>query len=96
MTRIEELREQKRLIEKEIKELTNADIVCNRAKLKFQHYSTERSDEWIVCMKANASKCRWFPVFYANSKSEAIAEIPKLIDDLNGLYDELKGGNDDA
>lgn len=93
MTRLEELLEQKRLIEQEIKMLKNAPVIYGRAKLEKRSPAC-RPDEWVLCIMSNASiadkRDRYFPISYAQNKDAAVADIPIVINDLQHLYEMLR------
>lgn len=99
MTRLEELMEQKRLIEKEIRNLRDNAVYSKsyKAKLEYQHYSA-RADEWVLCIKTsiasyrNRGKERWLSIISKEEKQEVIEEIPMLINELQELYKKLNGG----
>ena len=100
MTRLEELMQQKRLIEREIKELKKAAIVCDRVKLGVKDTVASGDDLWALYIKADSrwdcKPTRFYPVFYGLKKEEAVAEIPKLIADLQYVYAMVMGDDGDA
>jgi hypothetical protein len=91
MTRLEELLEQKRLIEKEIKKIKDSAVYSEPLRAKLEHRIPAcRADEWVLCIKSNSitydHKDRYFPITYSVDRDEVIADIPHIISALQDLY----------
>lgn len=92
MTRLEELRQQKREIEAEIKKLSQKEIRVGRCKFHCQHYSTVRKDEWIVTYESrshNKQEERNKRLIANTNRDEAIKQISDVITDLQKLQETL-------
>ena len=93
MTRLEELRKQKREIEAEIKKLSNQVIQVGRCKFHREHYATCRGDEWIVTYTSRTQDKRDERnkrLIANNDRDTAIAQIDDVINDLEELKMAIK------
>ena len=88
-----ELIEEKKQIERKIRELKEQDIIFNRAKLSVHRYA--RGDEWYVAIFQQDNityKGMWHSIIKGYDKQEVINDIDNIIGDLKGLKERLKGG----
>lgn len=92
MTKQEELcalKEQRKNIDRRIKELTTFEIVSDRCKFYKKHYSGVRNDEWLVTYRSrifafpNEDKNR--TLIASPNREDAINEIDNVIEDLRAL-----------
>ena len=85
MTRLDELRQQKKEIDAEIKQLLQKEIVTERCKFHKEHYGA-RTDEWIVTYKSRSAVSTHEEKnkrLIANpNRKKAIQEIGEVIKDL--------------
>ncbi len=95
---IERLKEQKRAIERKIRELEHADknAQVGRARFSYQHYPGCAPDYYYISVRCNKvmiepSKIMWRSIIQSETREGAIAQIPEVIADLQALYEELKG-----
>ena len=96
---INALKEQKKEIEKRIRELENDKwIHCGCASIRLEHYPTNLPDRWYLAIRLDNSKYQyqksgrssWRTVVSASSKSDVIESIPSIIHDLSELYERAK------
>ena len=90
--------EQKRRIEKRIRELKNKSIICGCAKLDVEHYPTQIPDRHYIAIMSNESylggtRARWRTVANGSTAEEVVERIPTIINDLQTLYNQFKGEN---
>ena len=91
--RYQELQEQKRAIDKELRTLRQHHIVCGTALLRQHYYPTDRNGEWAVAIKMRyvgnnvftQEKTRFFDVAISMDKLAVIAEIDNIVSDLTDL-----------
>mgnify|MGYP003571259899 CR=1 FL=1 len=107
MTRLEELRKQRHELNQQIRELEKGyPIINGKAKLDRQEYPTDKPDRYHISIKVepidppemNSPWGRkgycWRTVANGGTREEVIKQIPEIIKDLQGLHDELVGGQD--
>lgn len=92
---IEKLQEERRKIDERIKQLRNGSpTISGRAKLDKEVYPTQRPDRHYVAIlsshyEVRRENGRWRSIISANTKEDAIKQIPEVIRDLQALYDSL-------
>lgn len=93
MTKLEELRQQKKELELKIKQLENADFLkIGEAKIDKEHYATDKPDRYYVAIRIwlpDSNKWVWRSISSGEDKKAVIARLPILIGDLQKLFDEL-------
>jgi len=100
MNELEKLKQQKREIEKRIKELTYGRTVrCGDAKLDRISYSGSHLPDWRVMVwtyqKDYVGKDRkqpWRSICVSTDRQDAINHIQPIIDSLTELLEKLKEG----
>lgn len=91
MTRLEELLEQKRLIEKEIRTLRDTAVCFGRAKLEKKNYAAPK--QWCLSIKKidpYTKDSRWMMINNSGTKEKAEEDILTIINDLKCLYELLR------
>ena len=98
MTELEQLKEQRKEINKRIRELEHPKFEVDGAKLYWQHYSGPKDDEWSIvlrCVDPNSSNpelCnRKVTIAHATSKEQAISCLSTQIATLQNLYKVVTG-----
>lgn len=103
MTELEKLIAQKREIEQKIREARNRETVVGRVKVGVEHYPTNKPDRHYVAIETgykdgNQTDCMgrraWRSIINGTSRKEVVAGIPEIIDDLQRMY-EQEAGHDD-
>ena len=97
MSELDRLIKQRKEIDKKIKELKNNSVLCGRAKLDVEHYPTQLPDRHYVAIMTDESylggnRNRWRTVANGKTRDDAINQIPTIINDLQSLYNQVKGG----
>lgn len=87
MTRLEELRQQKKQIEAEIKQLTNKVTTVGRCKFHMEHYGTCRPDEYVISYK---SRSPLYPTEERNKRLIVHSEKQVVVKQLDEMISELK------
>lgn len=91
MSTLEELLEQKKQIEQQIRIMRNKELIYGGAKLGTHHYP--RGDEWYIAIKSvvgrNLGDSRWRAIITCKTREEAIKNIDEVLRDLNGLKEIL-------
>ena len=99
-TELDDLIRQKRDINRQIKLLKSNAVISGSAKVDTQVYPTNLPDRQYLAIKVNkynpkgfeGFNCpRYVTVFSSTDREEVIDTIPRIIRDLQGLYDKLKG-----
>lgn len=94
MSELQDLINQKREIEKRIKQLKNASVFYGCTKIDIDHYHTSRPDEWYIAVKVSGvyedEQSRYRSIIRGHTRQECIDKIPTIIKDLQVLYDKLK------
>lgn len=93
MNELDLLIQQKKDIEKRIKELKNNASVVGQAKIDFEHYSTSKPDRHylgIFYKPLDSRRPRWMTIFSANDRKSVVDAIPPIIENLQELYDRNK------
>lgn len=104
MDELEELKRQKREIEKRIKELSPSYIRCGRATFKpYRYYGAKATVCQIAVKKSTVDNCwkddkdHWklyeksYTIIEAKGKEETIRQLDEVIKDLTDLSNKLKG-----
>lgn len=86
MGELERLIEQKKEIEKRIKEIKTQEVRQGRVKYHIVSHKNYLGDEYLVSVKLD----RWNRALSSFSRDSLLEEIPKLIDDLQKLYEKLQ------
>lgn len=98
MSELAELIKQKREIEWRIKCLRQGAQYYGCAKVDMDHYPTSRPDEWFIAIKVPGvmpeDQSRYRSIIRGHSKKECIEKIPKIVNDLQGLYKQLTEGTE--
>ena len=102
--RLQELMEQKKAIECEIKMLKKQATIYGYAKLDKEHFATDKEDEWYVAIwseyhddwykKDKKEQGRWRSVIRHPDKDYVIKKIPYIIESLQELLKKLKESED--
>ena len=100
---IELLKQQKREIEQRLRELEQAEkyVRVGRVKMTYERYTGCAPDYYCVSVLLNkvtlshTKKTMWRGIIQGERKSEAVAQIPEVIADLQQLYEQLKGEEDE-
>lgn len=103
MSEIDQLKAQRREIDQKIKELEQAEknARVGRAKMSYVHFSGIAPDYYAISVLCNKvtlcdnDKTMWRTIIQGARKPEAVAQIPKVIADLQALYEQLKGEEDE-
>ena len=102
MNRLEELKEKKRQIEQEIKELTYGKTVRYKdAKIDvISHPGSNHLPDWRVMVwtyskdyEGKTRKQPWRSICTSTDRQDAIDHIQPIIDSLTGLLEKLKEGD---
>ena len=96
MTELEQLKAQRKEIDKRIKELTHPKYEVDGAKMYLKTYPTSRPDAWLITLEEvnDTSDKPWAykQIVSAKTKDDAIAYLGKAIDTLTELYDLVSKG----
>lgn len=100
---IELLKQQKREIEQRLRELEQAEkyVRIGKVKMTYEHFAGYVPDYYCISVlldkvtRSQTKKTMWRGIIQGEKKSEAIAQIPEVIADLQELYDKLKGEEDE-
>ena len=92
---LEELKRQKRLIEEKIKQIEKQAYVCGRAKIGIEHYPTQKPDRHYLAINTKNYDERYVnwkykSILNAYSFEDIVKEMPEIIKDLQGLYEQVK------
>lgn len=94
MTELEQLIEDKKRIEKRIRELKNTDIVANDIKFKSESFTNRRLNWKLIIKTRHMSKTSemdsWKTVISGFDREDVIEEIPNLIADLQTIYKTIR------
>ena len=98
--RLQELMEQKKALEREIRILKKQTTQCGCVKLDKDHFATGKADEWYIAVwneyyddfykKHKGENGRWRSIIRNPDKKIVIAKIDDVIADLQGLKEQLK------
>ena len=97
-TRLQELREQKRAIEREMRTLMMRETKCGKAMLRQHQRPTCRDGEWAVALEQRyvgrnvfePDKTRFFDIAISMDRTAVINEIENIITDLVALREKAK------
>lgn len=93
-SKLEQLKAQRRELDRQIKELSHPKYEVDGAKLVFKTYKTCREDEWVVTLEEiNATTHKtssYKQIISAKSKDDAIEYIETQIATLQTLLDKVK------
>lgn len=96
MNELDLLIQQKKDIEKRIKELRNSASVIGSAKIDVEHYATGKPDRHYLAIfykPLGDGRPKWQTIFSSNDRKEVVDEIPNIVKCLQGLYEANKGRN---
>ena len=98
-SKLQELLEQKKALEREIRILKKNSTFCGCAKLDKEHFSTNKADEWYVAVwmeyydewtrQHKKENGRWRSIIRNPDKNLVISKIDDVIADLKGLKEKL-------
>ena len=94
MNELMELIEQKKEIERRIKELKDNAQIVGQAKIDVQHYPTGKPDRHFLAVyykPLDSGRQKWQTIYSANDRKAVINVIPQIIGNLQELYDRNKG-----
>ena len=90
-TELEELLEQRRLINARIRQIQAENITVGRAKIGVERYPTNKPDRWYVAIKIQQQypdkKESWRSIISGDTRADVASKIPDVIRDLQRLYD---------
>ena len=98
MKELDDLMRQKKEIEERIKQLSGTPVY-KRCKVDIETYPSrsvyraERGDRYFLAVKYHPldnGRAKYQTIFASRNKQEVIDEIPKIIEELQGLYDLTK------
>ena len=93
MDKLDELKEQRRLINEQIKMLECDSMVYGCAKLDTHRYP--RGQEWYVAIKTlqpdHLAQSRWMPILTTKDRQKAVDTIDTVLTDLQELKNKLLG-----
>ena len=92
MSELESLIQQKKALEKKIKELKRQSVQFGLAKVDVEHYPTLNPDRHFLAVyykPLNNGHEKWQTIYSAKSKQEVIDAIPVIISNLQNLYTVL-------
>lgn len=96
MSELQDLINQKKELEERIRELRFKARYFGCAKIDIEHYPTIRPDEWYIAIKVPGvmpeDQSRYRSIIRGHSKEECAEKIPQIINDLQGLYEQLTEG----
>lgn len=104
MTELEKLIAQKREIEQKIREARHRETAVGVAKVGVEHYPTDKPDRYYVAIESGykngerfdgMGRRAWRSIINGNSREEVISGIPDVIRDLQKLYDQEAGTDED-
>ena len=94
MTELEQLIEDKKRIEKRIRELKNTDIVANDIKFKSESFPNRRLNWKLIIKTRYMNKTSeidsWRTVISGFDREDVIEEIPNLVADLQTIYKTIR------
>lgn len=95
MGRIEELKAQRKLIDEQIKILSGMPVY-KRCKIDVETYPTDKPDRYYLAIKycPISGRAGYHALFASNDRDEVIEAIPSIIEELQGLYDLAKTGQE--
>lgn len=91
MSEIEELKQQRKELDRKIRELETQQISSGEARLAFRHYSGSRPDDWLVQYHVKyigggyRITNKWLTLVYLPDKKSAKSAIMSVINDLQNL-----------
>ena len=95
MTELEELREQKKQLEARINELLRGETRIGSVKLEY-YPSASYGLRWRVAVLNDEAKgLTWHTALNGITRDAVIKKMPKLIEELQSLYEAVKGKDDD-
>ena len=96
MTELEELRAQKKQLEARINELLRGETRTGSVKLEY-YTSASYGLRWRVAVLNDEVKgLTWHTALNGTTRNAVVGKLPKLIADLQALYEAVKGGEADG
>jgi prefoldin subunit 5 len=93
-SKLEQLKAQRRELDRQIKELSHPKYEVDGARLVFKTYKTCRLDEWVVSLEeivgVHKKSSAYKQIISAESKDDAIEYIETQIAILQALLDKVK------
>ena len=96
MGELEMLMEQKREIEAKIRAIKNQSAKYGIVKIDVEHYPTHKPDRHFLAIKyqpLDDGRPKYQTIYSSNDRQSVIEAIPHIIDNLQKLYDSVKGGS---
>ena len=93
---LDDLIQQKREIERKIKELRNCASIVGQAKIDVEHYPTTKPDRHFLAVyykPLDSERSKWQTIFSANDRESVINKIPEIIENLQELYNRNTRGD---
>lgn len=93
---LDDLIQQKREIERKIKELRNCAPIVGQAKIDVEHYPTTKPDRHFLAIyykPLDSGRSKWQTIFSANDRDSVINKIPEIIENLQELYNRNTRGD---
>ena len=96
MSDLKELLRQRKELDEKIKQLRGIPVY-KRCKVGRETYPTRKPDRFFVAVKyqpLDNGRPRYQTIFSSRDRDEVVNEIPKIIEELQGLYDIAKNAVD--
>lgn len=97
MSEIEELKKQKKEIEKRIRDLENKNLISGKAKRDSMKFSTHRPTEYFVavlCEPCDGGQARYRRIVESRNMAELPGMLEEVITDLQALLAKMKEETD--
>lgn len=98
MTELEKLKAEKREIEAKIRQLQKQNTQYGIAKVDVEHYPTSKPDRHFLAVyykpipyNGYEGRSKWQTIFSANDRQSVINAIPTIVQNLEALYEMLRG-----
>lgn len=92
MTELEDLIQQKKDIEKKIRELRKKELTCGR--VKYEMLNLPRGTEHTISIKTDSAfgdhYKRYYKVIYFSNKEVMLDSLHNLIDELKGMEEQFR------
>ena len=99
MTELEQLIEQRRELDRRIREIREQNITCGSVKLYRRHYTGCHPDDWCLAVKTDIhSEFRpvvWRTISADTDREKVVRQLPGIIRDMNELQRRLRQGATD-
>lgn len=105
MSELERLKKEKEALERRIQMLTTGSVFMDNVKLDVIHTPGLQQGKWAVSFRyhhivrrgrqgIHEDRDKWVPLFNCETREEAVLMIPKLVAEMNELYEEASNGTD--